>query len=370
MHTAAEKFHGLDHLRALAITMVLIYHYRMFAHPEWVDTYGRFGWMGVDLFFVLSGFLISRQLFHEVNSNGKIGLKAFFTKRFFRIVPPYVVTLSLYFLFPFFRERESLPTIWKFITFTQNIELDLFNFGTFSHAWSLCIEEQFYLLFPLTLALFLYYKKFRIFNYFLVLLFLFSIILREISWQIFVVPNINSDDFWRIWYMKIYYPTYTRLDGLLSGIAIAYFYENALWFKKFINSNGNYLCLVGIALLGFSMWICNDQTSHLASVFGFTAVSISFGLIVMSAVSESSFLYRFKSNWTAQLATLSYAVYLSHKGIIHIMQSFIEETSLEKESNLTFLISMITCLITGLIFRYIIENPSAKIKNYILNRNH
>jgi peptidoglycan/LPS O-acetylase OafA/YrhL len=67
----SERFYGLDHLRALAIVMVLLYHYRSFKHPEWVDTIGRFGWTGVDLFFVLSGFLISGQLFQEMSSKGQ-----------------------------------------------------------------------------------------------------------------------------------------------------------------------------------------------------------------------------------------------------------------------------------------------------------
>lgn len=58
--TAANstKLHGLDHLRALAITLVIVYHYgHLFPHPEWTNTVSEFGWTGVDLFFVLSGYL-------------------------------------------------------------------------------------------------------------------------------------------------------------------------------------------------------------------------------------------------------------------------------------------------------------------------
>ncbi|WDF59739.1 acyltransferase [Flavobacterium sp. KACC 22758] len=248
---ATEKFLGLDHLRTLAIVMVLVYHYRMFAHPEWVDKYGQFGWTGVDLFFVLSGFLISKQLFEQLKHLDKICLKEFYIKRFFRIIPPYALTLILYFSFPLFREREALPSFWKFITFTQNIELDLLHFGTFSHAWSLCIEEQFYLLFPLFLMLFVKFQKLHTIKYFLFSLLSLTILLRIISWQLFIVPNQNTDNTWRIWYMKIYYPTYTRLEGLVTGIGIAYFYEYSSCFKKFINSNGSLLFFIRIS----SCWI-------------------------------------------------------------------------------------------------------------------
>lgn len=364
--TVSEKFNGLDHLRALAIFMVLIYHYRMFAHPEWIDTYGRFGWTGVDLFFVISGFLISKQLFEQIKSSAEIRLKEFYIKRFFRIIPPFALTLFLYFAFPFFREREALPPLWKFITFTQNIELDLLHFGSFSHAWSLCIEEQFYLLFPIILLLFFKYKKVVYIKYLLLFLLLFSIAARIISWQVFIVPNINAADFWRIWYMKIYYPTYTRLDGLVTGIGIAYFYEYSIWFKSFINSNGNILLISGLIVVGFSFWICNDQTSQTASIIGFTIVSAGFGLILMSAVSKSSFLYHSKSVWTNRLAVLSYSIYLTHKGVIHLTQLLMDKLNIEKEGSISLLFCIINCIIISLIIKYLIENPSSKIKNYLL----
>lgn len=135
----SERFNGLDHLRALAIVLVLLYHYRAFKHPVWIETVGRFGLTGVDLFFVLSGFLISGQLFKDMKNGGSIDVKTFYIKRFFRIFPPYFFTVFLYFTFPVFREREALPSLWKFVSFTQNYGLDVINQGTFSHAWSLCI---------------------------------------------------------------------------------------------------------------------------------------------------------------------------------------------------------------------------------------
>lgn len=361
-----EKFLGLDHLRTLAIIMVLVYHYRMFAHPEWVDKYGQFGWTGVDLFFVLSGFLISKQLFGQLKCLNKIYLKEFYIKRFFRIIPPYALTLILYFGFPLFREREALPSFWKFITFTQNIELDLLRFGTFSHAWSLCIEEQFYFLFPLFLLLFVKFQKLHTIKYFLFSLLFVTILLRIISWELFVVPNQNADNVWKIWYMKIYYPTYTRLDGLVTGIGIAYFYEYSSCFKKFINSNGNLLFLSGLIVVAFSFWICSNQTSQSASIIGFTLVSIGFGLIVMSAVSKSCFLYHSKSILSARLASLSFSIYLTHKGIIHLTQMALEKLNIEKDGQITLLICFINCIIISHFIKHLIENPSSKIKNYIL----
>src|SRR5689334_18781579 len=93
---ASQKLHGLDHLRALAITLVFIFHYGMFAHPDWAVTFGKFGWAGVDLFFVLSGYLIASQLFLKVANEGRISFKEFFIKRFFRIIPAYLLVVAVY----------------------------------------------------------------------------------------------------------------------------------------------------------------------------------------------------------------------------------------------------------------------------------
>ena len=146
-----EKFYGLDHLRALAIMLVFFFHYFILSggKPNWLPDYAKFGWTGVDLFFVLSGFLISSQLFLKIKQEKKISYKEFFLKRFFRIIPAYLVVVGIYFIVPLFREKESLPPIWKFLTFTQNFGTNLKDFGTFSHAWSLCVEEHFYFLLPI-----------------------------------------------------------------------------------------------------------------------------------------------------------------------------------------------------------------------------
>lgn len=364
---SSEKLHGLDHLRAVAILSVLMYHYRAFKHPEWIDTIGQYGWTGVDLFFVLSGFLISGQLFQEIKKSGNISLKTFFTKRFFRIIPPYFFTLGLYFLFPLFREREALSSFWKFITFTQNYGLDVINRGTFSHAWSLCIEEQFYLILPLVLLAAVRAKLFRYTVFFTIFLILFSLASRFLTWKYAIVPALDTPDFWKEWYMKIYYPTHTRLDGLAVGVIISYLMNYSAGFQKMVHAHGNKIFVLGILLLGLSFRICMDQFSEEASVFGFTLVALSYGLLVMAAVSKSSFLYSSKTILTAELAGLSYAVYLSHKGIIHLVQAAFDQYGLETSDNICLLICLAVCLLTGFFYRFVIEKPASKLKQRVLN---
>ena len=363
----SERLYGLDHLRSLAIILVLMYHYRAFKHPDWIDHIGQFGWTGVDLFFVLSGFLISSQLFKEMEDKGNLHLKTFYIKRFFRIIPPFLFTLFLYFTFPFFRERESLPPLWKFITFTQNYGLDVIDKGTFSHAWSLCIEEQFYLFLPMLLWMLRKVKMFQYMVVFTLGIILFSLIIRIITWnELMKIPDRNSLDFWKLWYMKIYYPTHSRLDGLGVGVLTGYTMQYSSGIKKSIHRNGNILFLAGLTLLGISFWMCREQASKEASTFGFILVAVSYGIIVLAAVSESSFLYRWKSSVTLQLAGLSYAIYLSHKGIIHMVQDLLEYFNIQTSGNGSLLLSLLACVVGAVFYRWVIEKPMEKIKYRIL----
>ncbi|NIF06588.1 acyltransferase [Chryseobacterium sp. Tr-659] len=369
MREHSERLYGLDHLRAAAIVLVLMYHYRAFQHPGWIDSIGRFGWTGVDLFFVLSGFLISGQLFKEIENNGRFSIKTFYIKRFFRIFPAYFFTVFLYFTFPFFREREALSSLWKFVTFTQNYGLDVIHRGTFSHAWSLCIEEQFYLILPLLLLILSPMRLFKFLPFFIIMLLSFSVILRWLTWNEFIETADNSSaDFWKLWYMKIYYPTHTRLDGLGIGVLTGYLMQYSESFKKVVHNNGNRLFFLGILLLGISFWFCNDQASKNASIFGFTLVAVSFGFIVMSAVSASSFLSGSKSYITSQLAALSYTIYLSHKGIIHMVQNGIDYLNFESSDNISLLVCLLACIIGGIFYRFLIERPLSRIKTKILKK--
>lgn len=362
-----QKFNGLDHLRALAILLVFIYHYRMFEHPSWIDTIGWIGWTGVDLFFVISGFLISNQLFREMKEKQTLDLRTFYIKRFFRIIPPYVFTLFLYFCIPAFREREALPSIWKFITFTQNYGLDVIQKGTFSHAWSLCIEEQFYLMLPAILLLFYNTKSIRYLTFGIIFLILVSVFMRYFSWNEYIVPNVGNSDFWKEWYMKIYYPTYTRFEGLAIGVLIGYFFQFSKQFKLFIDKNGNVLLFSGLLSIAFSLYFCRDQYSEGASILGFSFVAASYGILLLGAISASSFVNKRKSFLTSKIALLSYSVYLSHKGVIHLVQLFLNRFTISLPDTLVFFVCLAACFSAGILYLYGIEKPSSYLKNKILN---
>lgn len=363
-----EKLAGLDHLRALAIITVLFYHYRMFKHPQWLDEIMGFGWTGVDLFFVLSGYLISSQLFASIAAGKKISLPEFVIKRFFRIIPAYLFVLAIYFLIPAFHEREALPPLWKFLTFTQNFGFDIKNFGTFSHVWSLCVEEHFYLLFPLVLITMVYFKAEKRGGLLLLALLLFGFVARLLTWYLLVAPEAGSDTFGITWYKQIYYPTYNRLDGLLAGVSIAALFVFRPAIKERITKYGNVILVLGIIVLTGAWFLCEDQKSFHASIFGYPMVAAGYGLLVVAAISPTCILYKYDSRFTALIAKLSFGLYLIHKGVIHVVQPLLAEMNITPKGNLMFLLCLIAVIIGALILNKTVEAPFLRLRQNILAR--
>ncbi len=350
--------------------LVFLWHYRRYGCPEWVADVAIFGWSGVDLFFVLSGYLIGGQLFSKVASGELISTYDFYIKRFFRIIPAYVIVLILYYNIPAFNERNGMSPLWKFLTFTMNFGLDYQNAGAFSHAWSLCIEEQFYLLFPITLLFLTRVKAGNKAVLILSGLFVLGMIARIYSWQTFVAPVFDDKDnlglIGNTYSKYVYYPTYNRLDGLLVGIAIALLFSFRPQTAGRLLAKGNYLFGLGIIILTATYFLCQDPFSFQTAVFSYPLVSVGYGFLVLAALSSTCFINKFKARIFSFLATISYSVYLTHKQINHIVHSLLADYSLSE--NWSLLICFVGSIIGGLILYMAIEKPFLRLRDRLLKR--
>lgn len=363
---SAKRLPALDLLRSIAITIVFFWHYQQHGSPRWVAAIGQFGWTGVDLFFVLSGYLIGGQLMQQASGNNGINFRDFYLRRAFRILPAYLVVLSIYFLVPPFREREALAPLWRYLTFTQNFGLDLRISGTFSHAWSLCIEEQFYLLLPLLLLLVFKLKLNRVVPWLLLSIFVSGFLLRCYSWTHFVEPLMGSEQGAGIEYYKyIYYPTYNRFDGLLSGVAIAAMirFRPMLWQR--VSRYANVVLLAGISLLSFAYFMCENLVSFKVAVFGYPLVSVAYGLIVLAAVSPTSVLSRFHLRAFSTIATLAYCIYLTHKQLNHLVRELLSD-KIGDEGNLMFILCIAVAIVGGWLLHRLIERPFLVLRARLL----
>jgi peptidoglycan/LPS O-acetylase OafA/YrhL len=148
-----RRFPGLDGLRAIAATIVVFFH---FAGPEFV---WPSGWVGVYIFFVLSGFLITTLLLREQDRTGRISLSGFYVRRVFRILPPYLVILGGIIAFVLLRgeflARDFPHALKYYLTFLNEFFPGSHGNGSdnfFSGSWTLGIEEKFYLVWPFLLV--------------------------------------------------------------------------------------------------------------------------------------------------------------------------------------------------------------------------
>lgn len=361
--SSGKRLSGLDHLRALAIILVFIYHYCAFLpHPSLLARLGSFGWTGVDLFFVLSGYLVGGQLLSRVARDQPISYSEFYVKRSLRIIPAYLAVLLLYFTIPAFAERSTLPPAWKFLTFTQNFGLDISHQGAFSHAWSLCIEEQFYLILPLFIIGLTIIKAARQAVWLLPALFLLGLLLRLWSWYHFLEPTLQTPEhtgFGLAYYRWIYYPTYTRLDGLLAGITLAAFYHFRPDTWQRITKYGNAWLVLSLLLLAGAWWVAHDEYQYTfrGAIAGYLLIALAYGVLTLATLSPSCILYRWSSRITGWVALVSYSLYLTHKQLNHLVHLALSKYQLPEDGYVLFFICVAISCVGAWMLHRIVEQP-------------
>lgn len=362
---------GLDLLRALAIVWVMLFHaWAMLSTSYVIDAWHRpfaafqsYGWMGVDLFFVLSGYLIGSQVLKPLSIGKPLSFADFYMRRSFRILPVFVVVLALYFFWPSFREASGIQPLWQFLTFTMNLLIDYGQNRAFSHAWSLCVEEHFYLLFPI-LAWWLTRRpsagKFIVVSTCVVL---GGMLLRGWIWTHELAPVMFSDSgrFNRRFIEDIYFPTWARLDGLLAGVVLATIktYRTALWEK--LQRRANPALLIGLVITGVSVAIFQDRAGWLATVFGYPLLSLGFAWFVIAGAGTRGLLAAIKLSGVRWIATISYSLYLSHKAVMHMVHAILAP-ALEGRYLLAFVLYTLAVLLAGALLYYSVERPFLRLR--------
>ncbi len=166
------------------------------------------------------------------------------------------------------------------------------------------------------------------------------------------------------WHKYLYYPTYSRLDGLLVGVSLAgiYVFLPKFWTK--ISQYGNHFILLSLCILTSAYFLCEDQQTFSASIFGFPLIAVGFGFIVLASICPTCFLYKWNSKTTTFIANLSFAIYLTHKDIIHVTHKLLAEFKIE--SNIMLILCVITCTLAAYLLHLIIEKPFMKLRSIII----
>lgn len=354
-HIEVKRIWGLDTLRAAAIVLVLMSHYTGFvSHQPTFGVVGDIGWSGVDLFFVLSGYLIGNQILGPIARQDSFSLKTFFARRLLRTLPNYYFVLALYLLFPAVIGGSSAAPLWRFLTFTQNFGL---AYGqTFTHSWSLCIEEQFYLVLPLAALLLARYGSSRRLAWCLLgAAIAAGMTMRAMAWLKYGYQSNAAE---------VYYSSFCRADELLPGVAIAMLKNfHPAGYERLLR-HGNLLLASGLGLL-VAVLCCMDAdypNPLTTTTLGFSMVAISFAILTLGALSPRSLLNRFRIPGAASIALWSYAIYLIHKPIFMALRPQLGRMHVDANSPLTVALVMLAGVFGGwLVFR-LIETPFMNLR--------
>jgi peptidoglycan/LPS O-acetylase OafA/YrhL len=328
----------------------------MITHTGLFSYFGQLGAIGVDIFFALSGYLIGNQIFSKIAKHEPFFIKNFYLNRMVRILPNYCFVLALYFIFPFIGEYPMKTPFWEFATFTQNL-LPIELPAAFSHAWSLCIEEHFYLILPLLALLFIKKPSLRGAWTLIGIILIGEIIIRTVIWA-YILRDAGSDLPYlnRNW---VYAPTFTRLDGLTLGVAIALLknFHPASWDKLTNHGRLSFIVgIVGIACVIYMHYIMplNDYS---ITVFSYTMLAFSAAALTLSALSKQSPLNAICIPWVTPLAIISYAMYLIHKILIHAVVVTLGAFNLDVSAFILLTLSIVATLAgTWLLYRCV-ERP-------------
>lgn len=354
MHSQS-RIKTLDILRFAAVLLVLGNH----SYPLYDWRYGTalgllsdgahaVGGLGVDLFFVLSGFLVSGLLFKEYKASEGIDVKRFYVRRAFKIYPAFYVLIILTPLFV-----HPGTNCLSEVFFVQN-----YFPGLWYHTWSLGVEEHFYLLLPLLLlAIANRRKSFKLFPAFF-LIAATSILAFRVWFAVTTEPtgaNMSA----------LHFQTHFRIDSLLFGALLSYYH----WFEPskldFSKKRSRLCLLVAAMLVGLAVVLGKP---YIASSLNSTVFYVAFGLAMLVAVNSERFM-RFGATkigrFLAYLGMHSYSIYLWHEPVRYSVKELLADPALQEDRLLINVIYVALSFAVGVLMAKIIEFPFLRLRDRI-----
>lgn len=361
IHTENKQyFHGLDVVRFIAAFMIVIDH----GYFVWQGALGQqdvpatnvvqkylinfvhnFGF-GVDIFFLISGFLISYLLQEEKVKYGKIDIKNFYIRRILRIWPMYYLLIIIGIILPRYSHSGDIhliPNLFFFGNF-DTMYHGWSNTGT-NHLWSICIEEHFYLVFPF-LAAFLSSDKLK---KALLLLITGAIVFR-------ILTLINVQDSW----MRLSLHTFSRVDTILLGAYLGILYQEGT--IKVVNTSRFFVGILSFVLV---FLLCTDDIGLFTNAFLVGLRKYSYVGIV--AILVGTYLFHPQAaSWSKKtplhyLGKASYSIYMIHPIIIEVFAFVFKRFHIHSTYLFLITISALTIVLSICTYEGI-EKPILRLK--------
>ena len=370
-NTGGVRLKQLDVLRGVAILMVLGRHMDTCPQGFWAparlffDTWKHAGWVGVDLFFVLSGFLVSGLLFGEYKRHRTITVRRFLMRRALKIYPAFYFLLFVTVIVSLWVDKHiPLRCLAAEALYVQNYAGRLWW-----HTWSLAVEEHFYLLLSLCLVFMVRWRRIAVdpFRGILSLVFILGTCLcalRIVTAYIAPVGRHGST-------YPTLFATHLRIDSLAWGVLLSYLYHFRLaWLKGFVSNRWKALVAVSLLLICPCLFL-KIETSMFMKTVGLTGLYLGFGgLLVVSLFVRPSALSwpaRFGARLTSPVALIgvySYSIYLWHVPMVQWGLDWLRRTFPEAATfPVQFLFYACGSLMVGIVLSKLIEMPILALRD-------
>jgi peptidoglycan/LPS O-acetylase OafA/YrhL len=349
----------LDGLRGLAIIFVILFHANF--------SFFSGGFIGVEIFFVLSGFLITSLLIQEFDSTGTIKLSYFYMRRVLRLGPALLLLLIAFCILSFLLLSEEKANrnfidvlISLFYLSNWARAFDFYPPDFLGHTWSLSIEEQFYILWPIILLILLRAnKKNRL------PIICFAVMVALVSWLLriyFVMSDVPLE--------RVYNGLDTRADSLMVGCALGVLIPSRLISEKIKDALSGwleYIAPFSIALLLFLSFISNWQDNRI-HYLGFFVVELLVAILILDIIINENSMARkiLAMRWLVWVGSISYGLYLWHYPIFKTM------FALGFNGLMVVLLGTFVTFIIAICSYYFLERPMLKFKkpfNHIMSNN-
>jgi peptidoglycan/LPS O-acetylase OafA/YrhL len=309
-----------------------------------LNIWQRGGWVGVDLFFVLSGFLISSLLFREYQRSGEINLTRFLFRRAFKIYPSFWVLILFYTAFLFSVDQlPSFSQIAHELLFVQN-----YLPGFLGYTWSLAVEEHFYLSLAILFAVLRKFKKADLFKSIPTIFAVLSI--GCLVLRLFFIGNADEFSFGKY---SLY--THLRIDALFFGVFISYLVHFKNLNQLFSKIPTSLLVFVGVSLLS-PAFIFSNYTFRWILIWGFVLTYLGSGFLVLAAVrieqSQSYFL-----RGIGKLGAASYSIYLWHFPVRLWTEALIHKFIHSPSPYFYVIAYVLGAFLVGWCLNYLVERP-------------
>lgn len=349
---SSKRMIGLDVVRAAAIMMVLISHLRqtLKVPDDWMSlTFG--GWYGVELFFVLSGFLIGTILIREYDKGLTLGsLGRFWFRRWMRTLPVYFAAL-LY---------VWIKYDWFHISYLVFLQVPLTNSSqVLPVAWSLAVEEWFYLCFPVALMALTFIRK--------------RPVLLQVTLLFIAVPlAYRIGQYTGLYRGGDYRGNTFRFDSIAIGVLLAYLMASEVWRKRLFASKNKVYLLAGV-FLAFELIRVNWKAFGLAAplplpswylTVSFTVTGVSAAFIVAAFYMAEIRLPKNIEAIVGYVSTVSYSVYIWH---LLFLGAVLRELS-QGKGIMLYLLTMIAMLVLAYVPYMLIERPFMSLRDAITER--